>query len=601
MNSEPMNDVQQQFKRRIDRFGRARRRVANGRQTYAAGVAVLGVGITALLLLSGWIANPFVNCALTLVGVGLLIWQIVRLARRWEWRRETLSESFRMEDLAGDLNSRLISAVDFLKRPAPVAPLVAALIERACQDLDRPFEHLIERSARNRLRVRFMLLLVLFLLLGSGLISGFGFARMGRTVTLSAVELREILFPTRYELFPGTTICRIGTPIEVGLRFTRFGYPDVTMLKAASGREEVERSVLKADDSGRVVVKLESTVEREYRVRFAFGKRMTEEMTVVFTTTPMMENMQVELVYPLYTRLVPKESEGIVDRVTALPGTRVNMGFVFSKGLKSAVLTFDDTTRIPLDVVGRFASLSFVHALERGATLQVEDIHGFALDKPHVIDFGLTVDKPPKLIVPPFLKTDMPLTADELGGFTFGARVEDDFGAARCVVKWHKSTTDKPNQVKVKGEPIERIFIPPRPTVVAVFENIFREQAQTAEGDDLFTFQIEAFDNREPKAQSTVSASFSIFIRGQGSEGGTVGAGVDSITSRFPRDGGPRATRVYTPVGGSRVIGMPSKLDTTESGKNEFKSDRVTDSRREVTGARGETAGDYGKAFSGVK
>lgn len=72
-----------------------------------------------------------------------------------------------------------------------------------------------------------------------------------------------------------------------------------------------------------------------------------------------------------------------------MAGTRVNLGFVFTQPLKSAVLTFNDQTRMPLDVVGRFASVSFVHSQARSAKLQVEDVNGLALEKPHAMEFVL--------------------------------------------------------------------------------------------------------------------------------------------------------------------------------------------------------------------
>lgn len=597
--TEPMNDAKQQFNERIGRFGRVRRGLANATLAYGVGALALGVGSVALILLCGWTQNPIANGVFTLAGGVALVWLLVRFLRRWERRRAILSEAFRAEALAGDLNSRLISAVDFLDRPEK-SSLTEDVIAKARKDLERSFEALIDRSARNLLRRRFVLLLALFLLLGAS--PWFGFARLGSTVSLCAMDLREALFPTRFELFPGNKICRIGTEVEAGLRFTRFRYPEVTISKKLSDREGVEQSVIKVDASGRAVVKLRSTVEREYRIRFAFGKRTTEEMKLVFTTTPMIENMQVELVYPIYTRQVPRETEGIVDRITALSGTRVNMGFVFSKALKSAVLTFDDKTRMPLDVVGRFASVSFVHSLARNATLQVEDLHGFAMDAPHAIEFGLTVDTPPKLtVVPKTLTTDMPRTIDHFANFTFGARVEDDFGAAKCVVKWKKATTDKPNQIKVQGDPIERVFNPPRRMAVAAFENIFREQAQTAEPEDLFTFYVEAFDNRDPKPQSTQSTQFSIFIRGDDLEPSIPGVGPDPIIGTTWTSPIKSINSKYkTPAEGARTIGMPSALVTSEQGAPGVKIDRpLTETRADVSGAPGSATSSYLKNSGG--
>jgi hypothetical protein len=594
-----MNDVQQQFKARIGRFGRVRRGVANGRQAYAAGVAVLGVGIAALVLLSGWTANPFVNCALALIGIGLLVWRIVRLARRWEWHRQTLSEAFRMEDLAGDLNSRVVSAVDFLKWRAPVSPLVAALIDRARQDLERPFEHLIDRSARNRLRIRCVLLLVFFLLLGST--DRFGFGRMSRTVRLSALQLRECLFPTRYELLPGagSHVFRAGRPAETGIRFTRFSYPEVTMLRLTAGREGEERIVLPVDASRKAVVTLPSDAgrDREYRIRFMFGKRITEEVHLVFATAPVIENMQTDLVYPLYTRLVSKTIEGIQDRITALPGTRVSMGFTFSKPVSAAVLTLDDGGTkeiVPLDVMGRFASFSMMHAAERRATLQVEDIHGFALDDPLAIEFSLAEDNPPKLILPPYLTQDMPWPVGTVGSFGFGARAEDDFGVVRCVLRWRRATIEDKNSIRDQGE-IERPFLPPKRVAIAAFESIFKEQQ--AKSGDLFLFQVEAFDNRDPKPQTKPSAWFSIYLHDEERDPGSADTGIEIFGGATrPR---PRAQRVYGKSERVDIGVQPmAAIAKPERVRPDWKRKETTETRGEARRS-GTTAEDYTRATAG--
>jgi hypothetical protein len=603
-----MSNVKQHFDARLGRFGRARRAVKNGALVFGTGVRALGVGIGVLILLRGWAwsSSPFVNAGIDAIpavaAAVLLVGLLAGLIRRWERRRRPLSEAFHAEALEGDLNSRLISAVDFLDRPQPT-PLTDAVIQRASQDLERPFEKRLDRSARNRALWRFAGLLALFVSLG--LTPWFHFARVDNTVRLCAANLREFLFPTRFEVFPGTTVFLIGAQPEVGLRFTRFRYPRVTMLTEQTDREGVTTNILTVTDSGRAAATLQTTVERQYRIRFAFGNRVTEPMALTFTTSPMIENMQVELVYPLYTRLMPKEIEGVVDRVTALGGTRINLGYVFNKPLRSAMLTFEDGTnvvRMPLDVVGRFASVSFVHSRESRAQLQVEDIHGFRLDPPQAIEFGVTADNPPKLIIPSWLKQDMPVTIEGLADFTFGVRVEDDFGASRCRVRWWQSTAEDPGR-EIPGEPIERVFLPPRPTAVAAFENLFRDQAQTlmekgAEGN-IFKFMVEAFDNHDPQPQMSASAPFSIFITGRMEEIGLAGAGVVVAGGNRFSSGGQRATRQYGSREPPKGIGLPEKLATAGRG-GDFKADRDSEARAHPGGVS-DAAINYGKTLSGAK
>ena len=111
--------------------------------------------------------------------------------------------------------------------------------------------------------------------------------------------------------------------------------------------------------------------------------------------------MQTELVYPGYTGLLPRPMEGIQQRLLGLPGTRMTLGFTFSKDLESATITWDDGQELPLETVGRFASTNLIHNQTRQGRLQVRDIHGLAMDDPLIIDFELQNDERPPGTAPP--------------------------------------------------------------------------------------------------------------------------------------------------------------------------------------------------------
>ena len=84
------------------------------------------------------------------------------LCLRWSRRRPPLAEAFRMEQLAGGLNSRLVSAWDFLShgpRRRSLRPSSACARGPA---LD--FEARLDRSERNRRRQRFAVVALLLFL-----------------------------------------------------------------------------------------------------------------------------------------------------------------------------------------------------------------------------------------------------------------------------------------------------------------------------------------------------------------------------------------------------------------------------------------------------
>ena len=97
------------------------------------------------------------------------------------------------------------------------------------------------------------------------------------------------------------------------------------------------------------------------KVHFEFGTRQSENMTLTFTCLPKLVNMQTDLVYPSYTRTVPKSLEGPQPRLLALPGTRMVLGFAFSKDIEEAGIDWGDGNPPQrLDVTGRFATVELV-------------------------------------------------------------------------------------------------------------------------------------------------------------------------------------------------------------------------------------------------
>src|SRR5262252_5918150 len=95
---------------RLRRFSSARRGLLNAALGLRLGGMGAGAGAAGLLLLSGRLPNPFVNLALFL----LLACSFLVLAALYVWKRarfrSSLDEAFRLEELAADADSRIVSA-----------------------------------------------------------------------------------------------------------------------------------------------------------------------------------------------------------------------------------------------------------------------------------------------------------------------------------------------------------------------------------------------------------------------------------------------------------------------------------------------------------
>ena len=575
----------ERIRRRLEAFSGTRRGVDNAALACRLGALAFGVGLFALLALGGHVPNAFVNLALFVLAALALAGLAGRYLLKKRRFRSHLDEAFRMEDLRGGLNSRLVSALDFSREPRP-SPLMEVVLRRAEGDLEDDFGARIDRSARNRLALRLAISACLFL--GLGLTPWFGFARVYRNLNETFFAVRDFLFPVIYEVSPpcGRHIYPLGKAVRVEIAFATPGFRQVTLVRRRDDRRV--RHVLDVDGSGRAGMAIEADVESEHRVHFEFGRRKSGEVRLVFADRPALENMQTELVYPPYTRMLPRTLEGMQERLFALAGTRITLGFTFSKALARASLTFDDGEELPLETVGRFASTAIVHSRPRRASLQVEDVHGFRLADPIEIGLEVQQDEKPRVFLPNTLKREMPVLADGLKLFGFGVRLKDDFGLNRCVLSWTRSTLNNPGTVTQRGQ-VERLISPPRAHAVVSFQKVF--EGLPGQPGDRITFRVEAYDNRAPQNQKTRSASRSLFVYQQGLEDFQIAklgfGGAALMRARIAKS--KRAAGVQAPLGAK----------TTEKIWNEFeaKIDSVTRPQR-ITGPFAPAVRDYFRLLS---
>lgn len=577
------------FRIRLRRFSRKRRGLLNAITGYRLGKRAVWAGVLALLLLTGWLPGTFLNAGLFLAFAAcLLAIAVIGIIRYVRFRSE-LEEAFHLEALAGNLNSRIVSAWDFLARNVGT-PLTRAVITRAADDLQLEHETRLDRSTRNWQAQHFYAWLTVLVILGCT--PWFSFLRLAENGRHTWFALGQYLFPVHYVLepAPGTHVHRVGTPVEVKLQFQRQGYPQVTLISQSG--EETGRTDLTVDADGLARTTIRGDVEAEQLLHFEFGDRRTEDVTLIFTLPPTLVNMQTELVYPPYTRLLPRSLEGVQQRLLGLPGTRMTLGFTFSKELAAAELTWDDGQKLPLETTGRFATASLLHNQARQATLQVQDIHGFTLEAPLSIDFALQLDEKPQVLLPGHLKEDMPLLESAARLFGFGVQAQDDFGVTRLVLKWQKSTVDSPTNVRERGE-IERLISPEQPKVVLAFEKIFANTP--LKPGDKVTITVEAYDNRRPDRQVTVSRRCSFFVYQEELAGLMVkelgfGKGMEFARERIAKS--TRATAVKEPEG----------IRTKENVRNEFEANVASGTRPPtVRGQHGQATQDYFRLLSTVK
>src|SRR5262249_27565025 len=160
--------------------------------------------------------------------------------------------------------------------------------------------------------------------LGLGLTPWCGFGRVLDNFSRSWRGLQDLLFPVQIavEPGPGVHVFRLGTNIEVTVSLNR-RTPGEVRLVIHDGKEETSETLTLAED-GRARRSLSSDVEVGIMLHFEVGERRSDDVMLIFTTPPVLLNMQAELVYPAYTRQPPRSLEGVQQRFLALSGTRVS-------------------------------------------------------------------------------------------------------------------------------------------------------------------------------------------------------------------------------------------------------------------------------------
>jgi len=264
------------FQQRIERFSGVRRHLLNATLVYRLSGIALVAGIAALVLLSGWLHGVFVNLALFAALAILLAGLLIYCPVKWSRSRDALYEAFVMEQLAGKLNSRLISAWDFLANDWKT-PLTLAVIEQARNDLNFAFEEKLDQTQRNLRRKQFAVLLALFIAIG--LTPWFGFGRVKENFLQTWAAALDYLFPVQYSVTPdfGQHIHRLNERVNVALQFEKEGYSQARLV-AQTPDGKSEATELTVDTQGAARRTITSDVETEYTLHFEFGQRRTKEI-----------------------------------------------------------------------------------------------------------------------------------------------------------------------------------------------------------------------------------------------------------------------------------------------------------------------------------
>ncbi len=178
------------------------------------------------------------------------------------------------------------------------------------------------------------------------------------------------------EVKPGNTELSRGDTLRVTAKLTALGMaklpPRISLNERYEGEKDIEKHQMKETGEGTYRFELPD-VRNTMDYFVSTGYQQTEEYHVRVVDLPIVQTFAVTLVYPSYTHKAAETLQDNIGDFTALVGTKAKFTLRTNKELRSAWLSFEDTTRKPLEVSGMDASGSFVVNRTTGYSLRLLD------------------------------------------------------------------------------------------------------------------------------------------------------------------------------------------------------------------------------------
>lgn len=488
--------------RRVGAFGAFRKR-----QAVLAGAATF-IAITAGTLLA-WV---LLDCILKMPAWPLLITFVIAtliaffvfitsLAQPCARRVVPNDEAILMESLAGGLDNQIIGAFQLgaEARAENVIPghsleLVEALVHRAKATLDslQP-ERLIDRKPLKRATAWAGVVLVawgVLVAVSPAVVSG----RLSRLADAWDVAL-DTFFPIELRVESGDITALRGSTQELVVHAIGGRRSSIELLiEPKSG--EARGEPLALDASRKARYPFEATSDFVYR--FRYGGRVSSEHHVRVGDRPEVAAMHFELAYPAYTGVPPRTLVGRLPRVQALAATHVQVSLAATTDLhpEQSFVRWQDGSRQPLSVTGRFAGFSFTMEKPDRATIVLAGSlgKGFEAAEPSTFEVVVEKDAPPKVEL--LLKNrKMTMLGQEAAAFAANWVAEDDFGIAEVSLEYKIDSIDPLLGRSPRSGTIPRQIEPARDRVKGQFADAFKALSPPLEPGDRITLTITAKDN----------------------------------------------------------------------------------------------------------
>ncbi len=146
---------------------------------------------------------------------------------------------------------------------------------------------------------------------------------------------------------PGDTEIERGSRLVVEATFAKDVPADATLIISELDGKERDRIPMRLTVDEQVFGGMIAKVDKDARYHIEFGNGKSKQHTITTFVYPKLEQVDVKITPPAYTKLLPKEIKNTM-KISAMEGSSIDFSLKINKPVKEAELFGEDKTSLPL-------------------------------------------------------------------------------------------------------------------------------------------------------------------------------------------------------------------------------------------------------------
>lgn len=295
--------------------------------------------------------------------------------------------------------------------------------------------------------------------------------------------------PFRFMVEPGNKEVVKGATVPITVRVDGEPQKRITLAVKPAGQVQFEERTLTVQANGSFVYELPALkLTTAYHVRA--GDVRSDDFTLTVLDRPMVNMLRLNLAFPAYAKLPPRQLDDNVGDVTALRGTRISLAVESNKPLAGAILVFSDSTTTPLKIDNTRAAGTVALLKERTYHIRLTDMEGIASSEPIEYALKIVPDASPTAQIL-FPGTNIDIAENARLNMLYS--IKDDFGfsslrlAYRLIQSRYEQSWDEYKFVAVP--------IPAGTSTEADIAHLWSLSGLNLVPEDVVSYYLEVFDN----------------------------------------------------------------------------------------------------------